>query len=167
MRGDSHEAHETMISTANVFGQTGQSAGARNRAAAEFLRDMTAGMSHAERLRQVQWIARMMDDRFTLPGTNLRFGWDTVLGLFPGLGDILTSAVSLLIVHHAWQTGASPLTLARMLGNVGVDFAVGAIPFVGDAFDFVWKANRKNARLLELHLTRQAERQRAARPRLR
>ena len=98
----------------------------------------------------------MMDDAFPIPGTPLRFGWDSVLGLFPGFGDVLTSALSLLIVHHAWQTGASKLTLARMLGNVGVDFVVGAIPFLGDLFDFVWKANRKNARLLEQHLHRQS-----------
>ena len=66
-----------------------------------------------------------------------------MLGLFPGLGDVLTSVISLLIVHHAWQTGASSLTLARMLGNVAADFLVGVIPLFGDIFDFVWKANRK------------------------
>jgi len=83
-----------------------------------------------------------------------------VIGLFPGLGDVLTSAISLLIVHHAWQTGASRFTIARMLGNVGVDFLVGAVPFLGDAFDVLWKANRKNARLLEQHLRRQADKER-------
>jgi hypothetical protein len=123
-------------------------------------------MSHEERLAQVRWLASLMDDRFAVPGTRLRFGWDSILGLFPGLGDVLTSAISLLIVHHAWQTGASRLTLMRMLGNVGVDFVVGAIPFLGDLFDFVWKANRKNARLLEQHLTRQTERARTSRLRL-
>ena len=102
-------------------------------------RDYTAGMSHEQRLAQVRWLARLMDENFVVPGTSLRFGWDSVLGLFPGLGDVLTSAISLLIVHHAWQTGASKLTLARMLGNVGIDFVVGAIPFVGDLFDFAWK----------------------------
>ena len=86
----------------------------------------------------------------------------SILGLFPGLGDALTSAISLLIVHHAWQTGASKLTLARMLGNIGVDFLVGAVPIVGDAFDVVWKANRKNARLLERHVHMKAAKQ--ARP---
>jgi hypothetical protein len=83
-----------------------------------------------------------------------------VIGLFPGLGDVLTSAISLLIVHHAWQTGASRFTIARMLGNVGVDFLVGAVPFLGDAFDVLWKANRKNARLLEQHIRRQADKER-------
>lgn len=137
----------------------------RGRAGAEHFRNVTAGMSHAERLAQVKWLANMLDDRFGVPGTNLRFGWDSLLGLFPGLGDVLTSALSLLIVHHAWQTGASKFMLTRMLGNVAVDFLVGAIPFIGDVFDFAFKANRRNARLLEQHLKRQPETKRAARPR--
>jgi hypothetical protein len=132
----------------------------RGRTPADYFRDYTAGMSHEQRLAQVRWLANLMDDAFRVPGTPLRFGWDSVLGLFPGLGDVLTGAVSLLIVHHAWQTGASKFTLARMLGNVGIDFVVGAVPFIGDLFDFVWKANRKNARLLEQHLHRQAARRR-------
>ncbi len=110
------------------------------------------GMTHEQRLIQAQWIARMMDDRFALPGTKLRFGWDSVLGILPGLGDAVASSISLLIVHHAWQTGASPLTLARMLSNIGLDFLLGSVPLLGDAFDVVWKANVKNAGLLEQHL---------------
>jgi hypothetical protein len=120
--------------------------------AADFLGTLTAGMSHQERLNQVQFVARIMDEQFVVPGTRIRFGWDSILGLFPGLGDAITSAISLLIVHHAWQTGASPIVLARMLGNIGVDFMLGAVPVVGDVLDFAWKANRKNARLLEQHL---------------
>jgi hypothetical protein len=68
----------------------------------------------------------------------------------------VTSIISLLIVHHAWQSGASKLTLARMLGNVGVDFLIGSVPLFGDVFDFAWKANRKNARLLEAHLNKRS-----------
>ena len=146
-----------------VFNQASADPWPQTRAAADYLRNMTSGMTHEERLTQVRWLAGMMDDAFHVPGTKLRFGWDTILGLFPGLGDVLTSALSLLIVHHAWQTGASKLTLARMLGNVGVDFVVGAVPFIGDVFDFVWKANRKNARLLEKHLHMQAAK-RSGRP---
>jgi hypothetical protein len=123
-----------------------------SRSVADVIAGLTAGMSHQERLEQVRFIARLMDEQFTLPGTKVRFGLDSIIGLFPGLGDVITSAISLLIVHHAWQTGASPLTLARMLGNIGVDFAVGAVPVLGDLFDVAFKANRKNARLLERHL---------------
>jgi hypothetical protein len=147
-----------MSSRVEILNRSDPDPWSRGRGPADIFCDYTAGMSHEARLAQVRWLARMMDDNFRVPGTPLRFGWDSVLGLFPGLGDVLTSAVSLLIVHHAWQTGASKLTLARMLGNVGVDFVVGAIPFLGDLFDFVWKANRKNARLLEQHLHKQAAR---------
>ena len=123
--------------------------------AIEFLSGLTSRMSHEERLEQVRWLAGLMDDRYVVPGTRVRFGWDSILGLFPGLGDALTSIISLLIVHHAWQTGASPFTLARMIGNVAADFLLGSIPFVGDLFDVAFKANRRNARLLEQHLKRQ------------
>jgi hypothetical protein len=148
-----------MSSAYEVYGRGRTGARRRAGGAAEFIGNLTAGMTHQQRLDQVRTLARLMDDQFVVPGTNFRFGWDSILGLFPGLGDVLTSAVSLLIVHHAWQTGASKLTLARMLGNVGVDFLVGAVPVVGDAFDVVWKANRKNARLLERHLHTQAANQ--------
>lgn len=137
-----------MSSSDYVFGR-GRSRGA---AAADVIGSLTAKMSPRERLDQVQFLARVMDEQFLVPGTNIRFGWDTILGLFPGIGDALTSAISLLIVHHARQTGASPVLLARMIANIGVDFLLGSIPLVGDAFDVAWKANRKNARLLEQHL---------------
>ena len=155
-----------MSSTERIYGGPRMGFGGGDTAAADFLKDMTADMTHEQRLAQVRWIAGMMDDQFRVPGIGLRFGWDSVLGLFPGIGDVLTSAVSLLIVHHAWQTKASPLTMTRMLGNVGIDFVVGAIPFVGDLFDFAFRANRKNVRLLERHLTRLAEKERASRARL-
>ena len=136
-----------MSSSDHVFGR----GWSRDAAAADVIGGLTAGMTARERLEQVQFLARVMDDQFVLPGTNIRFGWDTILGLFPGIGDALTSAISLLIVHHARQTGASPVLLARMIANVGVDFLLGSIPLVGDAFDVAWKANRKNARLLDQH----------------
>lgn len=140
------------MSSSGTFGR-GFSGGRVNTfAAADFFGRVTAGMSHQERLHQVQFLARIMDDQFIIPGTNIRFGLDSILGLLPGMGDAITSAISLLIVHHAWQTGASPILLGRMLANIGVDFLLGAVPLVGDAFDLAWKANRKNARLLEQHL---------------
>ena len=143
---------QSMSSSEQVFGRAWAYGGASSKSAAEFWRDYSKGLTHEQRLAQVRFIARMMDDQFRVPGTNLRFGLDFLLGLFPGLGDAATSIISLLIVHHAWAAGASKLTLARMLGNVGIDFLVGSVPLFGDVFDFAWKANRKNARLLEAHL---------------
>jgi hypothetical protein len=143
-----------MSSTEQVFGRAWAHGGGAGKSAAGFWREYSKGLTHEQRLNQVRLIARMMDDRFRLPGTNIRFGLDLILGLVPGLGDAVTSAISLLIVHHAWASGASKLTLARMLGNVGVDFLIGSVPIVGDLFDFAWKANRRNARLLEAHLNK-------------
>ena len=145
-----------MSSQAAILGRAGERLWSGGTASAAFLRDLGAGMSHEQRLAQVRWLARMLDDNFSIPGTRIRFGWDSVLGFIPGFGDVAGSALALLIVHHAWQTGASKLTLARMLGNVAADFAIGAVPLVGDLFDFAFKANRRNARLLERHFDSQA-----------
>jgi Domain of unknown function (DUF4112) len=122
-------------------------------------------MSHQERLAQVRWLARMLDDNFSIPGTRIHFGWDSVLGFIPGLGDVAGTALALLIVRHAWQTGASKLTLTHMLGNVAADFAIGAIPLVGNLFDFAFKANRRNARLLERHFDSRTAKRRPAKAR--
>jgi hypothetical protein len=137
-----------MSSQAEILGRGTWAAGA---AAGTFLHDFGAGKSHEERLAQVRYLAHMLDDNFSIPGTRLRFGWDSILGFIPGLGDVAGTALALLIVRHAWQTGASKLTLTRMLGNVAADFAIGAIPLIGNLFDFAFKANRRNARLLERH----------------
>ena len=150
------DASSIMASQTGASSRAGQGMWEDGAPSVAFLRDLGAGLSHEERLAQVRWLARMMDDNFRIPGTGIRFGWDSVLGFVPGIGDVLTSALSLLIVHHAWQTGASKFTLARMLGNVAADFAIGAVPLIGDLFDFVFKANRRNARLLEQHLNRRA-----------
>ncbi len=141
-------------STEQVFGRAFGYGGSGGNAAADAWRKYSKGLTHEQRLAQVRFIARLMDDQFAIPGTNFRFGLDFMLGIFPGLGDAVTSVISLLIVHHAWQIGASKLTLARMLGNIGVDFLVGSVPLIGDLFDVAWKSNRKNARLLEAHLNK-------------
>jgi uncharacterized protein DUF4112 len=139
-----------MSGTEQVFGRAWTYGGGAGKSASEFWRDYSKGLTHEQRLNQVRLIARMMDDRFGIPGTKIRFGLDTILGLMPGLGDVVTGAISLVIVHHAWQSGASKLTIARMLGNV----LIGSVPIAGDLFDFAWKANRRNARLLEAHLNK-------------
>ena len=93
-----------------------------------------------------------MDESFQLPGTNLRLGWDTIIGLIPGLGDMAAAGLSAFLIYQARQAGASKWVIARMLGNLGIDLAVGAIPILGDAFDMFFKSNRRNARLLQKHL---------------
>lgn len=102
-------------------------------------------------LPELQRLADWMDSVFQIPGTNVKFGLDAILGLFPGIGDTLTSMVSLYILHAAHRRGVSRLAMTRMAANLAVDYCVGAVPFVGDAFDVYWKANQKNVELLRRH----------------
>jgi hypothetical protein len=105
-----------------------------------------------EALEDARKLALLLDDAFRIPGTSIRFGWDTVIGLVPGVGDAATTIVALAPMLTAWKLGASRWLLFRMLANVGVDAAIGIIPVVGDIFDLFFRANRRNARLLEQHL---------------
>lgn len=89
-----------------------------------------------------------LDRAFRLPGTNRRFGFDGLIGLIPGVGDTATAIISAALILAAWRRGARRRTLARMAGNVLLDWAVGTIPLVGDLFDFGFKANTRNLRLL-------------------
>jgi hypothetical protein len=99
-------------------------------------------------LRGMEALVRWMDAKFRVPGTNFRFGLDGLIGLIPGIGDLSMFAVSGYIVLLMARNGASGYVLARMLLNIVVDAALGAIPLVGDLFDFVHKANAKNMRLM-------------------
>ena len=94
-------------------------------------------------------VASLLDDVFHIPGTNLRFGLDPLIGLIPGLGDAISGLASFLIVFAAWQRRLPRVTIARMVANIGIDTLVGSIPFLGDAFDAAWKSNRKNVTLLK------------------
>ncbi len=111
------------------------------------------GDDERERLRRIiEWLARWMDAQFEVPGVGWRFGLDAVVGLVPGIGDVATTVVSLYIIGLAGRYGLPRITLARMSLNVLVDMLLGAIPLVGDVFDVWWKANQRNARLLEERL---------------
>lgn len=102
-------------------------------------------------MRELEMLARWMDNVFHIPGSQVRFGFDAILGLIPGLGDTVTSLVSLFILHEASKRGISRVTQARMAMNIVIDYLVGAIPVVGDIFDVYWKANQKNLELLRRH----------------
>src|ERR1700761_8515355 len=97
-------------------------------------------------------LSHILDDCFRIPGTRIRFGIDGIIGLVPGLGDIVTGLASCIIVIAGWFRGVPYVTLARMLANLGIDVVIGAIPFLGDAFDIAWKPNRRNYKLLTRHL---------------
>lgn len=101
---------------------------------------------------RIEMLSRLMDDMFTLPGTNMRIGLDAIIGLVPVLGDLISQAVSSYLIWEARRIGVSRLTIARMIGNSALDTVVGFIPFAGDAFDMAFKANMKNLKLLKAHL---------------
>ena len=93
-------------------------------------------------------IASVLDDMFRVPGTQIRFGLDFLIGWIPGVVDAVAGVASLVIIISAWRRGAALVTLARMITNVVLETLIGAIPVIGDAFHVVWKANRRNYRLL-------------------
>ena len=98
---------------------------------------------------QLDHLATLLDDIFRLPGTSIRFGLDPLIGLIPGLGDLITGAMSFLIVYGAWQRGVPRVTMVRMFVNIAIDTLGGIIPIAGDAFDVFWKSNRMNYNLLQ------------------
>jgi len=94
----------------------------------------------------------LLDEAIRIPGTGIRFGLDGIIGLVPGLGDVLAGLLSLVIPLAAWIRGVPYITLARMAVNIGIGVLVGTIPVFGDIFDIAWKTNRRNYRLLRLHV---------------
>lgn len=94
----------------------------------------------------------LLDEAFRVPGTEIRFGIDGLIGLVPGLGDVLAGLLSLVIPIAAWTRGVPYVTLARMAANLCIGVLVGSVPLFGDVFDVVWKANRRNYRLLSRHI---------------
>ena len=96
----------------------------------------------------LNYIATLLDDRFCVPGTRIRFGLDALIGWIPGIGDALAAAASLVIVVAAWKRGVSRITLLRMMMNISIEASIGAIPLIGDFVHVAWKANRRNYNLL-------------------
>jgi hypothetical protein len=106
-----------------------------------------------KKLDRLRALATVLDDAVRVPGTNIRFGLDAVLGLLPGAGDAVTGAMGGYAIVLAARLGAPPVVIARMALNVLIDVATGTIPVLGDIFDVGWKANRKNVKLLERYQT--------------
>jgi len=102
--------------------------------------------------RRLARLAWLLDNAIEIPGTRFRIGLDPIVGLIPGLGDLLGVLASSYIVREAARLGAPPSVLTRMAFNVALDGLIGLVPFVGDVFDAVWKANLRNYRLLEQHV---------------
>lgn len=108
-----------------------------------------AAAAQAPATRDIGWV-RLLDDWFRIPGTDIRFGIDGFLGmLLPGVGDAVTGSGAAALLFMALRERVPTVVLLRMIGNITIDVVVGMIPGFGDAFDFVWKTNRRNLNLIE------------------
>jgi len=106
----------------------------------------------ASRTRRVRVLAKLLDNSISIPGTPWKIGFDPIVGLIPGIGDLIGAVLSGYIVLEAVRAQVPAFTLARMLVNIGIDTILGAVPAVGDVFDAAWKSNMMNVALLERHL---------------
>jgi hypothetical protein len=112
-------------------------------------------LTREQRFARIDALSKVLDVAFVLPGTNIRYGIDGLIGLIPVVGDLLTTAVSLWIVREARALGAPKYLVARMLGNVALDGVVGLVPLAGDAFDVMFRANVRNMRMLKKWMDKQ------------
>jgi hypothetical protein len=116
-------------------------------------RPYDASERHAA-LDRLDILATALDTAFILPGTNVRFGVESLLRLVPGVGDAVASLLSCYLLYEASRLGVPRLLLARMAANVALEGIIGAVPVAGDAFDVFFRANRRNVALLRRHFTR-------------
>jgi hypothetical protein len=116
--------------------------------------DLPMGRDPASVRRRVEAMERLLEGLVTIPGINRRVGLDTVLGLVPVAGDVVTAAMGLWMVWEARNLGMSKLALARMAGRVGMDTLIGAIPVLGDAADIFYRSNSRNLKAIRRHLDR-------------
>lgn len=113
---------------------------------------LPVGRDPASVRRRLEAVEGVLERAFVVPGINRPVGLDAILGLIPVVGDVITTAMGAWLIWEARNLGMSKFQLARMAANVGVDTAVGAIPLVGDLFDFVFRSNSKNLRIIKRYL---------------
>jgi hypothetical protein len=111
-----------------------------------------ASKSDTAALKRIRMVGKLLEGIIAVPGTDKKIGLDPIIGLFTGGGDSIGFVMSAYILVESLRFKLPKETLLRMLTNVAIDAVVGAVPFLGDVFDFFWKSNSKNIRLLEAHL---------------
>jgi hypothetical protein len=108
-------------------------------------------LDHQRRLEGLRKLQYLLDQAFRVPGTNMRFGWDPIVGLVPWAGDLITALLSCAIIVQAHHMRIPRVVQLRMLLNVAIDVVVGVVPVIGDVADAFWKSNTRNFVLLERH----------------
>jgi len=113
---------------------------------------VTSPLRESDDARRVHILARALDSAIRIPGTSITLGLDSIVGLVPGAGDLASAVLSGYIVLASARMGVPPAVVARMILNLGVDTLVGSVPLLGDLFDVAFRANLRNAALLDRHL---------------
>jgi Domain of unknown function (DUF4112) len=121
------------------------------------------GAAERDRLERLRRLGYLLDNSIPIPGTRFRIGLETIVGLVPGVGDLVGGGFSLYIILQAARMGVPASLLARMGWNLVIDVVVGAVPFLGDLFDAGFKANLRNLALLERHAQTPLQSRRASR----
>ena len=114
--------------------------------------DLPTGSDPASVRLRVEAMEKVLERSFTLPGINRPVGLDAVVGLVPVAGDLVAAALGLYLVWEARNLGMSKFKLARMVANVGFDTLLGAVPVAGDLFDFLFRSNTRNIKMIHRHL---------------
>ena len=115
-------------------------------------------VEETDRLRIARFLADLLDQRFTIPGTSIRIGLDPIIGVIPGIGDLLANLTGSFILIIAAQLGVSKIVIARMGINVAINTLLGAVPIFGDVISIWYRSNVKNVELLERYVGRQSKR---------
>lgn len=116
----------------------------------------TVSTDNEARARRIAHIANALDSKFEVPGVGLKLGYDSLIGLIPGVGDAITSVAGGYLIYEAARAGARKRILARMAFNTFLDSTLGAVPILGDVFDMAFRSNTLNARLALAEMNRQA-----------
>ncbi len=112
----------------------------------------SAGAAPDDAVRRMEFVALLLDSAFVLPGTNRRVGIDAIIGLVPGIGDVVTTLLSTYVIWEARNLGVSRWALGRMLANLAIHASVGSIPIIGDIFDAFFRVNQRNMKIVHAQL---------------
>jgi hypothetical protein len=124
----------------------------RSNAARRMVEDLPLGTDVVSVRRRIEGLEKLLENSFTVPVINRPIGLDAIAGLVPGIGDAITAAMGLYLVWEARNLGLPQWKLWRMAGNVGIDALLGAVPVAGDLFDFLYRSNTRNLKIIRKHL---------------
>ena len=105
-----------------------------------------------EKLTRLRQLSENLDESFTIPGTNIKFGIDALIGLVPGGGDLIGGLFSLYLLRTAIKMKLPKSAILSIIFNIIIDTTIGIVPVIGDIFDILWKSNKRNMRIIEKHL---------------